>query len=230
MSDQQQEQQTVNIKERILGALVLVSLGVIFIPFFLNGGIQRDSVRLQNNIPPMPPELSKQLPNIPKPMLMPKAEVIASFPELDEPPENKKIPHKEPAKSKVVKKPATKNIALNTTKKNTTKAKVTTAAYKSSRVTDNRYDKAYKPKTKKIDKAYAIQIASFSKKSNAFNLQNKLRKKKFKAYIESIVTAKGKVYRLRVGPYLKFNQVASIRTQIEKQFKLKNTVIVKYKT
>jgi DedD protein len=230
MSEQQQEQQTVNIKERILGALVLVSLGVIFIPFFLNGGIKRDSVSLENNIPPMPPELSKQLPNIPQPMLMPKAEVIASYPELDEPPEDKKARHKEPTKTKVVKKQATKNIALNTTKKSTIKAKVKTPTYKSSSVTNNSYNKAYKPKTKKIDKAYAIQIASFSKKSNAFNLQNKLRKKKFKAYIESIVTAKGKVYRLRVGPYLKFNQIANIRTKIEKQFKLKNTVIVKYKT
>ncbi len=32
------EEQNVNIKQRIIGALILVSLGIIIIPILLNGG------------------------------------------------------------------------------------------------------------------------------------------------------------------------------------------------
>jgi len=87
---------------------------------------------------------------------------------------------------------------------------------------------ATKPTSTKISKAYAIQIASFSEKSNAQSLQSKLRKKKYKAYIESIMTSKGRIYRLRVGPYLKYDQITSIKLKIEKEFKLKKTIIIKY--
>jgi len=84
--------------------------------------------------------------------------------------------------------------------------------------------------SKKITMAYTLQIASFSKKDNALGLQKQLRKKGFKAYIEFISTAKGQFYRLRVGPYLKFEQISTIKQQLKIQFKLKNTMIVKYKT
>ena len=44
------------------------------------------------------------------------------------------------------------------------------------------------------------------------------------------ITAKGKGYRLRSGPYLQFDQISRQKKKIEKQFKVSNTVIVKYKT
>ena len=95
---------------------------------------------------------------------------------------------------------------------------------------DIQYEKAGKSDSAKITSAYTIQVASFSEKTNATTLQKKLRKKKFKAYIESILTSKGRIYRLRVGPYLKFEQISKIKKQIETQFKLNNTIIIKYKT
>ncbi len=97
-------------------------------------------------------------------------------------------------------------------------------------VSAQKFKPASKPKSKTISQAYTLQIASFSNSKNAFTLRDKLRKKSFKAYIESVKTSKGKIYRLRVGPYLKYEQLLSIQKKIEKQFQLKKTIIVNYKT
>ncbi len=193
------EQIAVNIKQRIIGALVLVSLGVILIPLLLNGGPDTDASFLDKNIPAMPKKLTKVLPDVPQAMTMPAAKKIVSRPQRG-----------------LVK------DAEHSNKKTTAKKIIS--------VTDTQYEKAGKPDNAKITSAYTIQIASFSEKTNATTLQKKLRKKKFKAYIESILTSKGRMYRLRVGPYLKFEQISSIQKQIETKFKLNNTIIVKYKT
>lgn len=191
------EQHTVNLKQRLIGAIILVSLGVIFIPFLLNGGPDLKQTITGSNIPSMPAKLDRKLPEFPQPKTMPAPKTVISRPVED--------------------------VAKESSKPVDSKEQAT-------RVLKNDYKKASSPTTKKIDSAYALQIASFSKMSNVVALRDKLRKAKFKAYIESINTKKGKIYRLRVGPYLKFEQISAIQKQIEKQFNLKKTVIVQYKT
>lgn len=199
----------VNIKQRFIGAIVLVSLGVIIIPLLLNGGPDINKPFLDETIPEMPSRLTKVLPDVPQAATMPAAKKIISHPETGLSNE--------------------KQVAENTTE--TVKSTKKTAAENNTATrTNTHYKKASKPDNAKINMAYTLQIASFSQKSNAFTLQAKLRKQKFKAYIESITTTKGRVYRLRVGPYLKFEQLEKIQKQIEKQFKLNDTVIVKYET
>lgn len=82
--------------------------------------------------------------------------------------------------------------------------------------------------SKKNASAYTLQVASYRKKSNADALQKKLLKSKYKAYIELIMAAGGKTYRLKIGPYRKFENILTIKKQVEKQFSLTNTIIVKY--
>ncbi|MCU7939431.1 MAG: SPOR domain-containing protein [gamma proteobacterium symbiont of Bathyaustriella thionipta] len=201
------EQNTVNIKQRMIGAIVLVSLGVIVIPLLLNGGPDLDKTFLDKNIPVMPKKLAKALPDIPQPMTMPAPKSITAHPE-----------------STLVKETTSGNkLSKQSKSENTSSKKVTP-------VVDTHYEKVSKPENSKINRAYTLQIASFSQKNNALALQSRLRKNKFKAYIESIVTSKGRIYRLRVGPYLKFEQISNIKKQIESKFKLSDTVIVKYKT
>lgn len=214
------EQNTVNIKQRVVGALVLVSLGVILIPLLLNGGSELNQSFLDKNIPEMPQKLTKVLPAVPQPMTMPARKNIIAHPEREIVSDNKASNDIKPSSNiqKAKAKSASKDSSKSTPKPVT------------KTITNTSYEKANKPASAKINMAYTLQIASFSQKTNAFALRNKLRKKKFKAYIESILTEKGRIYRLRVGPYLKFDQIATIKKQIETQFKLKNTIIVKYKT
>ena len=215
------EIQNVNIKQRIIGAIVLVSLGIIIIPLLLNGGDSSKQSLSGDNIPLMPKQLNRVLPSAVSPMVMPAPKTISAHPESaavksaktdrkTAPPAAEKI-SPAPVKKAVVKtKPAAKNIPVTKT------------------ISGIKYQKVTKPVTSNIKMAYTLQIASFSKKNNAVALQSKLRKKKYKAYIESITTSKGRMYRLRVGPYLKFEQISTIKNRLEKQFKLKNTIIVKY--
>lgn len=194
------EEQIVNLKQRVVGAIVLVSLGVIILPLLLNGGTHLDRGISRTNIPPKPKVLNKPLPKIPVIKKMPEARPIS----------NKPLLH------------SAKDIIVE----------VNHAAHKTKSMPLSQYKKMSKPTSAKVDTAYTIQLASFSKKSNAITLRDKLRKKGFKAYAESIRTNtnKGKIYRLRVGPYLKYEKILSAQKKIEKEFKLKNSVIIKYKT
>lgn len=221
------EENTVNIKQRIIGALVIVSLGVILIPLLLNGGRESYST-FDTTIPDMPNTLSKVLPSVPQPMTIPAPKIIKARPEralsdnqaaADKPPET--------VTKETQKKP--KNT-LKSTSRPTPEVVSKAAAKKLTPLSKPYFEKVAKPASAKINMAYTLQIASFSKKSNAVGLQNKLRKKKFKAYIESVLTTKGRIYRLRVGPYLSFSQIEKIKSQLKSQFKLNNTIIVKYKT
>ena len=221
------EAQNVNIKQRIIGAIVLVSLGIIIIPLLLNGGDSSRQSLSGDNIPPMPKQLNRVLPAAVSPMVMPAPKTISAYPEsaavksakIDlktAPPTAEKISPAPVKKAAVKTKPAAKNRAA---------AKNKAVTKTSSGI---KYQKVTKPVSSNIKMAYTLQIASFSKKDNAVALQSKLRNKKYKAYIESITTSKGRIYRLRVGPYLKFEQISTLKNRLEKQFKLKNTIIVKY--
>ena len=207
------EQADVNIKQRLIGAIVLVSLGVILIPLLLNGGRDSHQEIYGSNIPPLPASLNRKLPEISPLEKVPVAEPVRTIPE-EYPPV--KSPLKQVAKENF--KPITSKIAISKTIKS---VKVKPA---------QKFKPAPRPESKTINKAYTLQIASFSNSKNAFSLRDKLRKKGFKAYIESVKTVKGKIYRLRVGPYLKYDQLATIQKKIEQQFKLKQTIIVNYKT
>lgn len=225
------EEQTVNFKQRIIGAIVLVSLGVILIPFLLNGGPELKQVISGSHIPKMPNNLMQQLPAIPKPDIMPEPRTVIAQPVVNNkqdikakqlPDSKNQLSNKAPSKKKQAPVHDDPNI------KNSSKDKTVDDKFGSA--VNNQYEKASKPASPEIKMAYTLQVASFSKKSNAFTFQNKLRKAEFKAYIESIMTAKGKIYRLRVGPYLKYEQISSDKKKIEKRFKVSDTVIVKYET
>lgn len=199
------EQQTVNIKQRLIGAIVLVSLGVIFIPFLLNGGPDLKQTISGSNIPSIPKQLDKKIPKIPDVSPMPLPQPVTVHP----------VEEKSDKKTDVLQNDS------GTLKKQAEQVKASDR---------QKFDKVSKPESKKIDTAYTLQVASFSQKNNAFALRDKLRKSKFKAYIESINMNNKKIYRLRVGPYLKYEQLLEIKIKLEKQFKVGETVIVKYKT
>ena len=208
------KQHIVNIKQRIVGAIVLVSLGVIILPLLLNGGTITSGIS-RTNIPPKPKALIQPLAETPAIKKMPAPKIIS----------NKPVYKSKPIKVAVIKNTDNSNKSA-TAKKNAIVSKKSS----SNKTKSPQYQKMSKPASDKINVAYTLQVASFSQKSNALNLRDKLRKKGFKAYSESIPSKTGRVYRLRVGPYLKYDQILSAKKKIEKQFKLSKTVIVKYKT
>ncbi len=229
----------VDIKQRLIGAIVLVSLGIIFIPLLLNGGFYRNTVSPKFTIEPMPEELTQDLTRIPEPLTMPAPKMIAAIPvrddELVETSQATQADAKKEDITPLSKPSAPSTKTVKTIQTAEVKAKplvktVKTIKPKPNIVKKASFKVAKKPSNKKINKAYAIQVASFSDKSNALKLQKRLRHKKYKAYVERVNTTKGLRYRLRVGPYLKFTQISQIKKNIERHFKLKDTVIIIYKS
>jgi len=197
------------LKKRIVGAIVLVSLAVIFIPMFLSDEKPYDDGMpvFGSNIPELPEKLAKLEtkklePSVPKLDVQP----ISSLPVDRNTPKitPSDIDVVTPVKPKA-KVAAKKPVKASTTPKSTSKSTTT--------------------KTSTADSAWAVQVASFSSRKNAFKLRDKLRGKSFNSFVEAFKTKKGIRYRVRVGPEVRKADADKKRKLIKKQFKLSGLVV-----
>ncbi len=73
---------------------------------------------------------------------------------------------------------------------------------------------------------WIIQVGSFAERENALLLQEKLRKKGFSTFLDSVDTKKnGKLFRLRIGPELDKKRAEVTKEQLEKQFQLQPILV-----
>jgi DedD protein len=195
------------LKERLVGAAVLVGIAVIFIPMLLTGPMDSSSIT-KTNIPDRPTEKfnSKLVPlnDSLKPII--DDEENDSMGSLDE----EKKPVIDTAKE------ASKESETNVSEKPET----------------NIADK--KPVQKKIVKdkqvgltAWVVQLGSFESKVNADKLNLSLRKAGFPAFVEPL-TKKGETsYRVRVGPEILRADADALLKQIKTKMKL-DGIVLKY--
>lgn len=213
--------QPVQIKQRVIGAIVLVSLGVIFIPMLLNSERSFDDGMpvFGSNIPNKPEPISQKAkvssaPTSSAIIIKSQADFDARI-IIDEQSPNSSASAKKSSAAKLAKVEPKNQLTKNQSTKKPTNAKL-----------DNKIITAKKiPAAKKSPRAWAIQVGSFSERKNAFSLRNKLRSKKFTAFVESVKTAKGQVYRVRVGPEIRREQAEKIQKKLVSELKLKGLVI-----
>ena len=74
-------------------------------------------------------------------------------------------------------------------------------------------------------KSWTIQVGSFSQEQNAIEFRDKLRKKDFTAYVDSVTTNQGILYRLRVGPELDEKRALKTKQQLESIYKVKTLLV-----
>lgn len=188
------------LKQRIVGAIVIVALGVIFIPMILNRDDNPTGIS-GSNIPKKPPELeqlAKQTPPaMPAGPAMPTE--TRQIVDKDTPPLPKATPE-------LVKENATKT---SQPEKGVTKAPAKAA-------------ETAKPH------GFVVQLASFTDRDKALHLRDRLRKSKFNCFVESITGKNGTLYRVRVGPVIKREQANQLQTRITKKFRLKGTLVMSY--
>ena len=190
------------MKQRLVGALVLLSGGVVLWSVLFTGPaaykVDRDT-----QIPSAPP-LSVPEPIAPtRPDNIPEVGEAEPLPEPPVPaltaqaPANPPAPSPEPAKEPSAPKPA----------------KRSEPAEKSAPLLDSESGLA---------NAWVIQVASFSSTANAEKLKERLQAKGYKAYVKAAPTAKGTVLqRVFVGPELKEATALKQKAEIESSFKLK---------
>ncbi len=188
-----------HIKQRLVGAVVLVSLAVIFIPMLLDSGEKGGMPLFGSNIPERPDYQFEPL-DIP---LEPVKPIEADKPLLVEKPEPtqpkvKPAPEKakQPAPAKEEKKPLVVKAAPTPEKKPT-----------------------------QDSTAWVVQVGSFSNSTNALKLRDKLRAKGFTAFVEKLESDGSTTYRVRVGPELKREIADTLRDKLQNQMKLKGIVM-----
>lgn len=191
------------LKQRIVGAIVLVALGVIFIPMVLNHDDSTSGIS-GSNIPEKPRELEQ----------LATQTVPALPPAPAQPTETRQLVDKDtPPLPK-----ATEQLAQETA--TSAKSETTPPAPTPEKTT--------KPSEPAKTRGWVVQIASFTDRKKALQLRDRLRKAKYTSFVESVTGKRGTLYRVRVGPVIKREEADSLQAKIAKQLKLKGALVMAY--
>lgn len=194
------------MKQRLVGAVVLASLAVIFIPMLLDGGDRSGMPTFGSNIPDKPDVKFEPL-DIP---LEPVTPIPEEKPLLVE----KVTPESKTPDKPVEKKPAETSGSVEQEKAPEPKPLVKKAPAPESR-----------PKPAQETVAWVVQVGSFSSADNAMRLRDKLRVKGYKAYVEKLKAGEGTIYRVRIGPELKREDAEARLEALQREMKLKGIVM-----
>lgn len=205
-----------NLLQRIVGALVLLALAVIFIPMLLSR--QDEMHRVVVDAPSMPqapvmPEVEMQPVTVPKPQVIDEAPVgedsgpdpIAAIIEQNAEPEVNPVPASPPIEVRE-------------------QAKVAAAARAEAPVAPPAEKPASRLDANSLPVSWSVQLASLSSRSGAETLQKTLREQGYNAYIR---TFEG-MNRVFVGPLIERAEADRLRDQLNRNQKL-NGFVVRYK-
>lgn len=194
------------LKQRMVGALVLVALAVIFLPMLLSR--QDEMRRVVVDAPEMPqapavPEMIVEPADVAEPQALPEEPVApeSETPQMVEVPVQPTSAQKpaapvEPAKSAAVPAPASAPVAA--------------ASKPESRLDANT-----------LPISWSVQLASLSSRPGAENLQKTLRSQGYNAYIRSF----DGMNRVFVGPLIERAEAERLRDQLNRQHKLNGFVV-----
>ncbi len=183
------------LKERLIGAAVLVMLAVIFIPMLLDNSTQTDSEITETNIPARPDnEFTSRI--------VPLQDAVPDEPGL------------EPVQ--LAEDPGSDNSKLEVA--TSTERVLKPDPVKIAKVPDS-------PSSDVGITAWIVQLGSFSSEENANILNIKLRKAGFTAFVEPLQQQSRMIYRVRVGPELLRSDAQSLRDRISKTMSMEGIVI-----
>ncbi len=192
-----------SLKQRIIGAVVLIALAIIFLPAILKDTV--NSGTFESKIPAQPEELARYRVNTQK-----IDELVAKPINL----QKQSINQNESTSNEQYDKKNRLTGQADQIKKSELSTEISTRKTKqkedaSSKVAQNLdtdkpdlQQKNNKISEKYQDAAWVIQVASFSKQSNAENMVNQLKKNSYKAYRRKVQSDNRAVFRVFVGPYI----------------------------
>jgi DedD protein len=184
-------------RRRLIGAVALVLLVVIFLPMFLASEPKPLNQDIAINIPPAPVEESaKSVLPPPSPPPLPAAPAVDSAPATPAVTSKEEViseasgPVEPVPKIEAATKPATKPAV---------KPAVKPAPKPAAAIAPTA--KPPSPIAQAESDAYLVQLGAFSNAENAKSLQKKLQDNRFKVHTELIQAPGGDRTRVRVGPY-----------------------------
>lgn len=189
------------LKQRIIGAIVLISLAIIFIPALLDGSNRNVSPLMERQTPQKPSFYFEEikLPASVDPGAAP-SRIVDSDKDI--------LPSKQP------KKPAKSVVS-----------KSDMADKPSPKITGSTVTTTKSGTIKSSPSAWIVQIVSLTNSRRALELRDKLKKLAFPAFVEEITKDGKKFYRVRIGPELKRNEAEALQQKIKKKMKLEGKVM-----
>lgn len=202
-------------KQRMVGALVLIAVAVIFLPMLFTR--QDETRQVQVDAPaapqaPVAPQVKVEPVPVPEPQMLPEEPIVEeqaapatgqpSMPIAPAPPvaSAPATPSSKPAA-----KPAPAPATAPTPPAATTAKPAAPAGVDANG----------------LSVSWSVQLASMSNRANADNLQKTLRAQGYNAYIRTA----GGVNRVFVGPLIERAEADRLRDQLDKQQKLKGIVV-----
>ena len=199
------------LKQRLVGALVLLMLAIIFLPLILDGRDEdHDEVVYRAPQEPVIKITHKGSNHVEKRLEKAKAQfVVDRAPNPDDAkPVNIAQQPEQPIKQKAVSAKQQSNI--DQTRVQFIKELAETKKVKKTSVQSKMA----------LADAWTVQVAAFSKLENAEVLQSKLISKSYMAYIVSSGGKTKTLHRVFVGPELRKNRARIIQQALKKEFKL----------
>lgn len=200
----------IDVKQRVVGAIVLVSLAVIFLPLLLPGKGDFSVSVDESNIPPTPDY---------------------RFPPIDEAPEapaasgQMMVPLGIPATQGVTEEAASAEPTTSGDMASQVDASVSAEAEPSEPpAAEKTLPVAKNLPTAEDVSGWVVQLGSFSSQNNALALRDKLRAKGYTTFVEPVESKSKTVYRVRIGPELSREAADKLRQKLKQEMKMQGLV------
>ena len=193
------------LKERLIGAAVLVMLAVIFIPMILDDTSHTESTITETNIPAKP---DTQFNSRIVPLTDSSEPVTGTGTETSKNTDEGNTPAKTIPEQTTPEQTEANPVAETTVRKETA---ATSAEKAGEKLTSSKGDIGLT--------AWVVQLGSFSSEKNANNLNDELRKAGFSSFVEPLKQGTKVIYRVRVGPELLRSDAQALKDQLRKKMK-----------
>ena len=200
-----------SLKQRLIGASVLIALAVIFVPMFLDGAGHRERIAQNMQIPPEPKfKFEEKIPPLPEigseRLRAPEDDPVFGFrPEPDPEPaptsNYSNIDTSPPAKAVIKERP----VAEKSETKSPTSVR--------------------KSESTLVGKGWVVQVGSFRQKGNAIALRDRLKIAGFSAFEERVNGRAAPIYRVKVGPEQNRERANVLKAKLLAKQKLKGIVM-----
>lgn len=201
-------------KQRIIGAVVIVALAVIFLPMLLRGPVERSGLDVPMEIPPRPEVSISEQP----------LQNAASQPTLDRIPTHVSDSHPAAGKSPSAQPPQAPVSALRKDEDPDFQPPVE-AHPQPEQESEQAPPRESQPSVSPELAAFVVQVGSFRSQDNASGLRNQLRDQGFSAFVEESSAGGEAIYRLRVGPVIERTDAEELMHRLKQDADLDGLVM-----
>ncbi len=203
--------ENISLTHRIVGAIVILSLAIIFVPILLETD-QIDPGHLKESpVPEIPEELATivfELDKVSGDFEAKNADKIAQFETGIQ--QEIESSSQEIALSEVVAEPAPAPLS--------TPKSVVTAPVKNEAPFPVDVDEPFKH-------TWMLQLASFKGETKALSFRDRLRKAGYSAHLNQRNGDNGTMWRVRIGPYTRKDEAKTVLAKVNKEFKVKGLLV-----